>query len=113
MPSLFSVSAPASLFQVWFVVYLYLLPFLLYATWASLALMDLNERDGESARVAWGAFVILVPLLGGAWYLLASARTIKPSARIAIVLTGLVIWLLPLAAGVWLAGGPLGPKALS
>ncbi len=113
MPSLFSVSTPATLFQIWVTVYLYLLPFLLYATWASLALMDLSERGGEPARVAWGAFVILVPLLGGAWYLLGSARTIKPSARIAIVLTGLVIWLLPLAAGVWLGGGPLGPKALS
>ncbi len=113
MPSLFSVSTPATLFQIWFTVYLYLLPFLLYATWASLALMDLSERSGEPARVAWGAFVILVPLLGGAWYLLGSARTIKRSARIAIVLTGLVVWLLPLAAGVWLAGGPLGPKALS
>jgi hypothetical protein len=40
MPSMFSVSSPAKLFQVWFVVYLYLLPFLLYATWASLAIMD-------------------------------------------------------------------------
>ncbi len=113
MPSLFSVSAPANLFQVWFIVYLYLLPFLLYATWASLALMDLNERGSDSARAAWGAFVILVPLLGGGWYLLAAARTFKPSARVSIVLTGLVVWLLPLAAGVWLAGGPLGPKALS
>ncbi len=113
MPSLFSVSAPANLFQVWFIVYLYLLPFLLYATWASLALMDLNERGSDRARAAWGAFIILVPLLGGGWYLLSAARTFKPSARFAIVLTGLVVWLLPLAAGVWLAGGPLGPKALS
>ncbi len=113
MPSLFSVSAPASLFQVWFVVYLYLLPFLLYATWASLALMDLSERGSDSARVAWCAFVILVPLLGGGWYLLGAARTFKRSARVAIVITGLVVWLLPLAAGLWLAGGPLGPKALS
>jgi hypothetical protein len=28
-------------------------------------------------------------------------------------LTGLIVWLLPLAIGLWLAGGPLGPKALS
>jgi hypothetical protein len=27
--------------------------------------------------------------------------------------TGLIVWLLPLAIGVWLTGGPLGPKALS
>ena len=85
MPSLFSLANPPSLFQVWFVVYLYLLPFLLYAAWASLALMDLCERDQDSARLGWGAFVILVPLVGGAWYLLGAARTLKRSARIAIV----------------------------
>jgi len=113
MTSLFSLSNPPSLFQLWFVVYLYLLPFLLYAAWASLSLMDLCERDQDSARLRWGAFVILVPLLGGAWYLLGAARTLKRSARIAVVSTGLLVWLLPLAVGLWLAGGPLGPKALS
>ena len=75
--------------------------------------MDLCERDDDSARVGVGAFVILVALVGGAWYLLSAARTLKRSARIAIVSTGLVLWLLPLAVGFWLAGGPLGPKALS
>jgi hypothetical protein len=111
MPSMFSVSSPATLFQVWFVVYLYLLPFLLYASWASLSIMDLCERDDP--RLALSAFVILVPWLGGGWYLLTAARTLRRSARIAIVVTGLIIWLLPLTIGVWLAGGPLGPKALS
>jgi hypothetical protein len=111
VPSMFSVSSPASLFQVWFVVYLYLLPFLLYATWASLAIMDLCERGDHPLGLT--AFVILVPWLGGGWYLLSVARTLKRSARIAIVLTGLILWLLPLAIGLWLAGGPLGPKALS
>ena len=111
MPSMFSVSSPANLFQVWFVVYLYLLPFLLYATWASLAIMDLSERDDH--RLALSAFVILVPWLGGGWYLLTAARTLRRSARTAIVLTGLIVWLLPLTIGLWLAGGPLGPKALS
>jgi hypothetical protein len=100
-------------FQLWFVVYLYLLPFLLYAAWATLALMDLGERAGDAGRVRWGMFVVLVPLLGGAWYLLTSARTLGRSARTAIVITGLLVWLLPLAIGFWLAGGPLGPKALS
>jgi hypothetical protein len=111
MPSMFSVSSPATLFQVWFVVYLYLLPFLLYATWASLAIMDLCERDDH--RLALSALVILVPWLGGGWYLLTAARTLSRSARTAIVLAGLIVWLLPLAVALWLVGGPLGPKALS
>jgi hypothetical protein len=113
VPSMFSVSAPASLFQIWFVVYLYLLPFLLYATWASLAMMDLCERGKESVHLGVSAFVILVPWLGGAWYLLSAARTLTRSSRVAIVATGLLLWLVPLAAGLWLVGGPLGPKALS
>jgi hypothetical protein len=113
MPSLFSLGLPANFFQVWFVVYLYLLPFLLYATWASLAMMDLSERVDDRARFGWGAFVLLVPLVGGAWYLLSDARTLTRSARFAMVFTGLCVWLLPLAVGLWLAGGPLGPKALS
>ena len=100
-------------FQIWFVVYLYLLPFLLYSTWASLAIMDLVERGDDSGRVGWGALVILLPLAGGAWYLLTAAKTLRRSSRIAIVITGLFAWLFPLAIGLWLAGGPLGPKALS
>ena len=113
MPSMFSMASPASLFQIWFVVYIYLLPFLLYATWASLAMMDLSETGESTARLGWAALVVLVPVLGGGLYLLCAARTIKRSARIAIVATGLVVWLLPLAVGIWLVGGPLGPKALS
>jgi hypothetical protein len=113
MPSLFTVSAPVNLFQIWFVVYLYLLPFVLYATWAALAMMDLSESADASTRLLWGAFVMLVPLVGGGCYLLGAARTLKRSARFAIVSAGLIVWLLPLAAGLWLAGGPLGPKALS
>ena len=100
-------------FQIWFVVYLYLLPFLLYATWASLAVMDLAERGDDPGRVRWGAFVMLVPLVGGACYLLTAANTLRRSSRIAIVIAGLFVWLLPLAIGLWLAGGPLGPKALT
>ena len=113
MPSLFSFSSPASVFQLWFVVYLYLAPFLLYAAWAALAFMDLGERTDTLGQIGWGCFVILVPLVGGASYLLSAATTLRRLPRIAIVVTGLIVWLLPLTVGVWLAGGPLGPKALT
>lgn len=113
MPSLFSLARPMTAFQAWFVVYLYLLPFLLYAAWASLAIIDLNERRDASRRLRWGAFIMLVPLVGSAWYLLTAAKTTKRSSRFAIVIAGLLVWLIPLAVGIWLAGGPLGPKALS
>jgi len=111
MPSLFSLAHPPSAFQVWFVVYVYLLPILLYAAWASLSLMDLME----SKEGSWPTLllVMLVPLLGGAWYLLRRARTLSPSARVATVVTGTVVWLVPLLVAIWLVGRPLGPKALS
>jgi hypothetical protein len=113
VPSLFSLARPMTAFQVWFVVYLYLLPFLLYAAWSTLAIIDLNERTDDSSKLRWGALITLVPLVGSAWYLLGAAKTTKRSSRLAIVVSGLLVWLIPLAVGLWLAGGPLGPKALS
>ncbi|HVN46966.1 MAG TPA: hypothetical protein VMT66_17185 [Steroidobacteraceae bacterium] len=110
MPSLFSMAHPVSAFQVWFVVYVYLLPIMLWAVWASLSLMDLvrsNERSSATALI-----VMLLPLLGGAWYLLRRARALSPTARLATVLGGTVIWLIPLIAALWLVLRPLGPKAL-
>src|SRR5260370_42650607 len=100
-------------FQIWFVVYMYLLPFLLYSTWASLAIMDLVERGDDSDRAGSGALVILLPLVGGAWYLLTAAKTLRRSSSIAIGATGIFVWLLPLAVGLWLGRRPPRPQALS
>jgi len=113
MPSLFSASAPLNAFQVWFVVYLYALPLMLYASWAALSLLDIADSGTATARRGWSAVVILLPLLGGACYLLFAASTLRRPARRAAVIGGLIVWLIPLVAGLWLAGGPLGPKALS
>jgi hypothetical protein len=52
----------------------------------------------------------LLPLAGAAVVLLSEARTRHRYGL--IVILGLVAFALPLAAGLWLAGGPLGPKAL-
>jgi hypothetical protein len=111
MPSLFSMAHPFSAFQVWFVVYVYLLPILLYGVWASLALMDL--MDSKQANLLTALSVILLPLVGGAWYLLRRARTLSPTARLASVVIGAVVWLIPLIAALWLVVRPLGPKALN
>jgi hypothetical protein len=111
MPSLFSMAHPFSAFQVWFVVYVYLLPILLYGVWASLALMDL--MDSKQANLLTPLSVILLPLVGGAWYLLRRARTLSPTARLATVVIGAVVWLIPLIAALWLVVRPLGPKALN
>ncbi len=113
MPSLFSLSSPVTTYQVWFVVYVYLLPIMLYASWAALSIMAMSNSAGARVEPGWTAAVLLLPLLGGAAYLLGKARPMRRSARLAVVIAGLVVWLVPLALGLWLAGGPLGPKALS
>jgi hypothetical protein len=113
LPSLFSVAAPASAFQIWFVVYLYVLPLMLYAAWTTLSIMDLVESRAAGSRWGEGIVVMLLPLVGGAWYLLARAGSLTRPARLATVLLGALIWLVPLAVAIWLVGGPLGPKALT
>jgi hypothetical protein len=111
MASLFSMAHPFSAFQLWFVVYVYLLPILLYGVWASLSLMDL--MDSKQASLLAALSVILLPLVGGAWYLLRRARSLSPTARVATVVIGGLVWLIPLIAALWLVMRPLGPKALS
>lgn len=112
MASPFSLSSPATVFQLWFVVYAYLLPFLLYAAWAGLSLMDIAESR-PSRGVPWAIAVIVLPFAGGAAYLLLRARALGKPQRHAAVIAGALAGLIPLAAALWLAGGPLGPKALS
>jgi hypothetical protein len=112
LPSLFSLSHPANLYQIWFVFYLYALPLLLYGSWATLSLMDIAETPERRSRGFVVVLILAVPLLGGAWYLLRRASRPNQSARLASVLGGILVWLLPLMVGVWLVGRPLGPKAL-
>jgi hypothetical protein len=115
MPSLFSVSNPATVFQWWFVMYVYVLPLMLYSSWVALFLMDFEERasGSEPVSLGWVAAVFFLPLIGGAAYLLGASRGLRGASRFAVVIAGLIVWLVPLTIGLWLAGGPLGPKALS
>jgi hypothetical protein len=55
MPSLFSMAHPFTAFQLCFVVYVYLLPILLYGVWASLALMDLMDSKQANLLAALSA----------------------------------------------------------
>jgi hypothetical protein len=111
-PSLFSLHDPMGPFQILFSVYAYALPILLYASWAGLSLMDLSTSPQSTGRGGWAAAVLLIPLLGGAIYLLARASGLSRVARFAVVVGGLSVWLVPFAYGLMLVWGPLGPKAL-
>jgi hypothetical protein len=106
------MSSPTTVFQLWFVVFLYALPVMLYAAFAALSFMSMSEGKGGGSRALWAAIVLLVPILGGAAYLVGPADAGRKATRRAVVISALIVWLVPLAVGIWLAGGPLGPKAL-
>jgi hypothetical protein len=113
LPSLFSMMPPATGWQWLFAIYCYAVPILLYGAWAAVSLMDMFESPHAQRSVGWGLAVLLLPLVGGAAYLLARASNLTSRGRIAIVIGGLLVWLIPLAFGLSRALGPLGPKALS
>lgn len=112
LPSMFTLHDPMGPYQVLFSVYAYVLPLVLYALWASLSLMDMSASPESSDRGAWSAAVLLLPLLGGALYLLTRASGLSRTARFAAVAAGLLVWLVPFVYGLTLVWGPLGPKAL-
>jgi len=63
--------------------------------------------------VPWALAVILLPFVGGGGYLLFRARSLSKPLRYAAVMAGALAALIPFIAAIWVAGGPLGPKALS
>lgn len=93
-------------FQLVFNLYGYLLPFVLYAAWTSLAFWDLARReDGSKAsKLAWVAAILLVPFLGVIAYHAFGRSSIPGWLRAAVVGGGLVAYLLVLGLAS-LAGG--------
>jgi plastocyanin len=86
-------------------LYGYLFPLMLYTAWVVLSLWDLARRDELSGgtRLTWTAVVLVVPLIGPLAYLLAGGSQIPRGMRWLIVVGGLLIYLLLLAAGLLLA----------
>lgn len=112
-PSLFSSASPVTAFQIWYVVYVYLLPILLYAAWTTLSILSIAGETSRGGRLQASTLLLLIPLLGSAAYLLTRPEKAGRGARMAAVSVGLLVWLVALVAAVWLGGGALGPKALS
>lgn len=96
-----------SVWQVLFGLYGYLLPFVLYAAWTSLALWDLARRDDLSrgATIAWIVAVLVIPFLGVIAYHVAGRSPSLPGwLRAAVVGGGIASYLLVLAIGALLGG---------
>jgi hypothetical protein len=100
-----SFAAPSA-WQLLFGLYGYLLPFVLYAAWTSLAFWDLARRDDASkgAKLVWIAVILLIPFLGVIAYHLVGRSQIPGWLRGAVVGGGLVAYLAILGAGGLLGG---------
>ncbi|TGK09972.1 plastocyanin [Leptospira fletcheri] len=87
-----SISAPRPLdVQVlFFRLFGYILPMLLYVCLTSLSVADLLSyiRPGKSIRFGWLAFVVLIPYFGGACYLGFAKTDIPKWQRFSLLLTG-------------------------
>jgi len=106
-PTVFGVPLlAASPWQLLFALYGYLLPFVLYAAWTSLALWDLARRDdlGRGAAIAWIAVILLVPFLGVIAYHVVGRPRLPAWLRAAVVGGGLVAYLVVLGVGALLGG---------
>lgn len=77
-----------------FSLYLYLLPFVLYCAWVTLALWDLLRQDGATGRrIGWMAVVLLIPFLGPIAYWAVAKSPISRSLRFGLVGVPLVVYL--------------------
>jgi plastocyanin len=106
-PTVFGVPIlAASPWQLVFAIYGYLLPFVLYAAWTSLALWDLARRDdlGRGAAIGWIAVVLLVPFVGVVAYHVLGRPRLPAWLRAAVIGGGLVAYLVVLGVGALLGG---------
>jgi len=96
----------ASPWQLVFALYGYLLPFVLYASWTSLAFWDLARRDdlGRGATLAWIAVVLLVPFLGVIAYHVLGRPKLPGWLRAAVIGGGVAAYLVILGIGALLGG---------
>jgi plastocyanin len=96
----------SSPWQLLFGLYGYLLPFVLYAAWTSLALWDLARREdlGRPATVAWVLAILVVPFAGVVAYHAFGRPRIPGWLRLAILGGGVAAYLVVLAVGASLGG---------
>ncbi|MGH8947833.1 MAG: PLD nuclease N-terminal domain-containing protein, partial [Acidimicrobiia bacterium] len=96
----------ASAAGVFFGLYAYVLPLVLYTSWVVLALWDLSRREDLSRgkAIAWMAAILVVPFLGVVVYYIVGKSTIPAWQRWVFVAGGLAVYLLFLGLGMVIGG---------
>ena len=99
------ISSP-TIWQLIFQLYGYLMPFVLYAAWAALAIkdIDINEKTQGSLKYIWLAIVYLVPFLGVLIYHLAGPSKISRGLKLGAIFGGLISYIVVLALGAIISG---------
>ena len=95
-----------NVWQLLFQLYGYLMPFVLYAAWAALAIKDIDSNDKVQGRskYMWIAIVYLIPFFGVLIYHLAGPSLISRSTKIAAIGGGLISYIAILVAGAVISG---------
>lgn len=96
----------ASAAGVFFGLYAYVLPLVLYTSWVVLALWDLSRRDDLSRgkAIGWMAAVLVVPFLGVLAYHVLGKSSIPAWQRWVFIVGGLAVYALFLGLGLIVGG---------
>lgn len=94
-----------SAFSVFFGLYAYFLPFVLYASWVAIALWDLARSNRRKRSVIiWTAVVLLVPFVGVVLFYLFGKSSVPAWKRTLFLLGGIGAYLIVLAVGALVGG---------
>ncbi len=96
----------ASVTSVFFGLYAYFLPFVLYAAWVAIALWDLARRQdlGRGATIGWTAAILVIPFVGVIAYYVVGRSPIPAWQRTTFVAGGFLAYLVILVVGAVVGG---------
>ncbi len=96
----------ASTAGVFFGLYAYVLPLVLYTTWVVIAIWDLTKREDLSRgrAITWMAVILVVPFFGVIAYYLFGRSTIPSWQRWVLLLGGMAVYALFLGLGMFVGG---------
>ena len=92
--------------SIFFGLWAYFLPIMLFGAFVAVAIWDMVRRDDMSraSMILWLAVSVIVPFLGVIAYFIFGRSSIPAWQRTTIVAGGIVGWLVVFAAGLLVGG---------
>jgi hypothetical protein len=96
----------ASAAGVFFGLYAYVLPLVLYTSWVVIAIWDLTRREdlGRGKAIGWMAVILIIPFLGVIAYYLFGRSSIPVWQRWVFLAGGMAVYVLFLGLGMVVGG---------